>query len=340
MLTGIIHVTGEHDTGKTTFALECGADPSRLWFVDDDIKGRATVKELRDDGVDFGRYDDLVKLSENRTELEFHQTCLNLIASIEPGQYDAIVWDTWTKFAKTCHPFVVANESRFRSNWSPRGDIHGSQQWAEARDYEARLLNRLQELAPTVVIVTHLKAHYLNKARTDKEVPACSKALIRVPVMRIWLRHNNQSPVPIGLVLKRPNQKRVTDKGLRTVNILPRKIVPRPEDKSLWDTIQAYYNEPVDLRPPTLDETPNEYELSILDGTLTEEQKFTLHLMLKSGAVDRDRPETVDVLPKQETQGARVRSLFRAGKTHREIMAETGLPLPVVLTCIASLVTE
>ena len=43
-IKGIIQVTGPHDVGKTTFALECGA--KRILFVDDDIKGRNTVEGI------------------------------------------------------------------------------------------------------------------------------------------------------------------------------------------------------------------------------------------------------------------------------------------------------
>jgi hypothetical protein len=179
----------------------------------------------------------------------------------------------------------VANPAIFKQRWSPMGRIKGAQQWQEAHRYEAQILNHLQTLAPTVVIVTHLKDYYFNDAKTGKQVPACSRTLVRVPRFRIWLRHNENSPVPIGLVLKRLDKKVSTDRGLRTVSILPRKIVPRDGNQSLWDTIAWYYDNPVGLREPDELETPSEYELSILDDTLTPDQKRTLHLMLQAGAV-------------------------------------------------------
>lgn len=293
MIKGIIHVTGEHDTGKTTFALECGAEPSRIWFVDADIKGRATVEQLRESSIEFGRYDDLVRLAEDKRELEFHNACMKMIDSVQLGQFDAIIWDTWTNFAKTCHPFVLANLALFKRNWSRMGSIKGAEQWQEAQRLESEILNRLQTLAPIVIVVTHIKDHYLNNAKTGKQIPACSKTLVRVPRFRIWLRHNPSGPVPIGLVLKRIDDKQVTDKGLRTISILPRKITPGPEDYSLWDTIARYYANPIGLRKPTSDETPDEYELSILDGTLTSDQKHTLELMLKAGAIRKE--ETIDL---------------------------------------------
>lgn len=324
LVPGIIHDTGEPDVGKTTFALECGALPDRIWFLEDDVKGRATVQELMAAGHRFGRYDDLVALAKDKRELEFHQACLDLKAEVKPGQFDVIIWDTWTRFAKTCHPYVLANPAAFRQRWSAYGKIKGAQQWQEAHFYEAQILSELQKLAPTVIVVTHLKDFYLNDAKTGKQVPACSRTLVRVPRFRIWLRHNENSPVPIGLVLKRLDKKIVTEKGLRTVSILPRKIVPMDGHRSLWDTIAWYHKNPVGLREPTPQETPNEYELSILDSTLTADQKRTLELMLRAGAVSSEssEPETEQIDPDVLE---RIKSLKADGETLSAIAGKVGM---------------
>jgi len=324
LINGIIHVTGEPDVGKTTFALECGADPSRICFFDSDVKGRATVGDLLETGVGF-TYHDLVALGKGLRQVEFHEACLDLIADIKPNQYDAIIWDTWTRFGKTCHPYVMAHLQDFRLRWAPMGTIKGAQQWQEARRYEAEILNRLQTLAPTVIVVTHLKDFYVAGRRSGKQVPACSKALVRVPRFRIWLRHNPVSPVPIGLVLKRLDRKIVTDDGLRTVSILPRKITPREGDRSLWDTIGWYFENPIGLRQPTPEETPDAFELSILDGTLTEEQKVTLQLMLKAG-VGEEQPELPDPV--------QLKVMRDNGMTYRDIADETGLTVPEIVAAL------
>ena len=89
IMKGVIHVTGEHDTGKTTFALESGAQPERICFFDDDIKGRATIEDCQErwaeQGRHFGAYHDLAQLGRGKKVLEFHQACLDIINSIEPG---------------------------------------------------------------------------------------------------------------------------------------------------------------------------------------------------------------------------------------------------------------
>ena len=56
MINGIIQVTGEPGVGKTSFALQCGAPPERILFVDDDVKGRSTVDDLKSMGMEFGDY--------------------------------------------------------------------------------------------------------------------------------------------------------------------------------------------------------------------------------------------------------------------------------------------
>ena len=144
LIKGIIHVTGEHDAGKTTFALECGAQPDRICFFDDDVKGRSTVEQIKSAGVKFGAYHDLVALASGKTELDFYASCMDIVEKIKPGQYDAIVWDTWTNFQNVIHPYVLAHRSQFRATWSPMGQIKGAQEWQESHKHEAAILNQLQ----------------------------------------------------------------------------------------------------------------------------------------------------------------------------------------------------
>lgn len=300
-IKGIIHVTGEPDTGKTTFALECGASPDKICMFDDDVKGRATVADIIASGMQFGAYHDLVKLGEGLKEIEFYEACIERIQAIEKGQFDAIIFDTWTRFQKTMHPYVVTHPKEFREKWSPMGTIKGAEQWQEAERLEAQILNHLQSLCDTVIIITHLKNHYIGSAATGKQVPASGRALNRTSNLRLWLRHNPDSPVPIALVLKRINRKEfVKGKGLRTVNILPRKITPEAEDQSVWDAIKYYINKPIGNEAPVAMTMPDAYELSILDGTLTEDQRMTFNLMLKAGVLEE--PEVDEEELKQQAR--------------------------------------
>lgn len=329
-ITGIIHITGEPDSGKTSAALELAADPSVTWFLDDDVKGRATVQQLLASGVQFGRYDDLVALGRGKREIEFHEACLRLLDQVRPGEFQAIVWDTWSRFAKTCHDWVLAHPQQFRASWSSMGQIKGAQQWLEARRYEAELLHRLAELAETVVIVTHLKDHTLSGIRTGKQVPDSSIALQRVATLRLWLIRNPAGGTPLALVLKRMDKKVVENGRLYTIPVLPPKLTPQPSERSIWDVVARYWQNPVGNRPLRPEERPDEYELSIIRGTLTPDQQRVFELLLKSGLAEPEAVAEPDDLAQQ------ARTMRDAGKPLPEIATALGIPVPEV----AALLTE
>jgi len=309
LIGGITHVTGEHDVGKTTFALENGAMPSRTCFFDDDVKGRTTVDELRK-LQDFGAYHDLVALNEGKTEVDYYLAVMELIDAIQPNQFDAIVFDTWSRFAKCLHSYVITHRNEFKEHWSKKGTIKGAEEWVESQWLEARIINKLQSLAPIVVLVTHLKDYYAGDTKVPgKQIPASSRTLARVPGFRIWLKHNPESVVPIGLVLKRIATRKITPRGIRTVSVLPRKIVPRAGDESLWDTIGYYFENPVGLRELTPEEIPDEYELSILNETLTKDQKRTLMAMLKAGVVGGEEEDESEDENESGLEGMELKSI-------------------------------
>lgn len=288
---GVIQVTGEHDVGKTTFALECGASPDKILFIDDDLKGAATVSDLKEAGIHIGRYVNLVDFCSGLTEYDMHVKVMeSLIRGIKPGEFDAIIWDTWTQFSDTTYSYVKRHPGEFRENWAPMGSIKGPQMWKEARRYEARIINYMATLAPTIILITHLKQMYLSQAPVPgKQVPASSNALDRTMRMRLWLRLNPKGrPVPMALVLKRLDKKELVDDQLRTVNVLPRRLIPAEDEHSLWDTIYRYWENPMGDREPEDDEIPDEYELSLLSGTLTKEQTHTLTMLAESGLMNRD----------------------------------------------------
>jgi len=330
ILEGILHVTGEHDTGKTTFALESGAAPERICFFDDDVKGRATVNGLQRDGFKFGAYHDLIAIRDSKTELAYHEAVLRIVNAIKPEQFDVIIWDTWSHFATTCHPYVVKHPNKFRESWSPMGKIKGAQHWQEARRYEAGLLSFMATLAKQVVVITHLKDAYINDAKVpDKFIPNASKTLNRIPRLRVWLRQNpSGSPVPMALVLKRLDRKVVEDGVIRTVSVLPRKIVPLEDDRSLWDTIWRYWDNPDD-QPATL---PTTYELGILDNTLTVDQKHLLQQMIVHGLVQHEEEEievasndgSIDPTPEL------ARELAKNRVTPEQIAEQLGKPVVLI----------
>lgn len=340
LINGIVHVTGENDVGKTTFCLEYGVNPERILMFDDDIKGRGAVRQLENSGVKFGKYVDLIELSTKKTELAYHEAVLKIIEKLKPGDFDAIIWDTWTTFASTCHPYVLRHSAEFRAAWSAMGTIKGAQQWQEARRYETILLEHMLTIAPTVFLVTHLKDVYINNAKVPgKQQAAASKALDRVCTFRIWLRQNPDGrPVPIGLVLKRLDKKSfIPGKGIRTVNVLPRKIVPTSSEHSLWDTIRRYWDEPFGDREMSTEEMPDDFELSILDSTLTREQTRNFQLMLQAaGSLEPEEPESIAIESLDEDTIAQIIEMSSNGKKAPEIAVSLGIPMVDVIKTIKS----
>lgn len=299
-IKGIVHVTGESDTGKTTFALQCGAKVSRICFLDADIKGAAIAKN-----IPFGMYRDLVMETKGMKEIEIHEHCLAILQRIEPNQYDVIVWDDFSLFEKTFQPYVAKYPTKFKDRYSAKGQIKGAEIWLASFSYESQVLAYMATLADLVVIISHLKNHNINGKRTGKLVPDIKRPLIRKSSMRLWLRHNPNSAVPIGLVLKRPGRDVVLGDGTYgKINVLPRRIVPNEDDEGLWDVITRYWDEPMDLRKPLPHEYPNDFELSILDGTLTDDQK----IIFKTGKVKEE-----DMLDFSDEREDKVRELRGEG---------------------------
>lgn len=286
-ITGIVNVTGGGDTGKTTFAMNTGAEPERTAFIDDDVKGKNIVKQVERAGRKFGIYHNLIKESANgkngqMRELEFHEHCIKILDEISEreGQLDVIIWDTWTRFENTFHPVVASNPSKFKQFYSPMGSIKGAEQWNASFEYEARVLDAMTEVAPLVILTSHLK-----KDMTKRDVAEAKKPLIQKSFIRIYLRHTPNSPKPTGLFLKRPLKMDFTN-GMEPINVVHRKIT-----ELTWEKLLYYWKNPVGDNAPGPDEQLNEFELSILDGILTKDQKDVLAITRIEAEREREEEE-------------------------------------------------
>lgn len=286
-ISGIVHVTGEPDTGKTTFALECGYSPEQIVFIDADVKGRVAVQQLMAAGVKFGQYYDMVTLTKGLKEIQIYETYMKIFNSFVPGQYKAIVIDPFTQFESSIFPVVMKNPRNFRDNYSPMGVIKTSEMWQASFAHESEVLARLTECFEMVILTSHLKSYYVGNKRVDgKFVPDCKAIVTKQAFFRLWLRRNPESAVPVALVLKRLSRKGVVNGKIRTDNVLPPKLVPRSDEVSLWDVIERYWNSPFGNAKPGPKETPDEYELSILEGTLTADQRIALKIALQETEED------------------------------------------------------
>ena len=311
LFSGIVNVCGESDVGKTTFALESGAMPDRILFIDDDVKGQAIANDMARAGTPFGKYVNLVDETNGMKETDFHAYCIDMINKIESGRYDVIIWDTFSRFEKSFHPWVLTHQGQFRERWSPSGVIHGSEIWIAAQQYESQVLDMLQSKVPLVIITSHMKDENINGIKTGKRIPDCMKPVIIKSTLRIMFRHSdNGSPIPTGLVLKRIGKRSTTENGIETVSILPRKV-----ENLNWAKMRELWDNPVGNRPLTSEEMPNEFEMSMLDSSvLTDDQRLVMQLSLKGASSDINDEEDGTVLMKADMQ-----SMKEAGKSFVEI---------------------
>ena len=61
---GFVHITGPRGIGKTTFAIDTGANPARMCVLD----GEASAKDY-DKQLHFGEYHDLIEETAEAFEL-------------------------------------------------------------------------------------------------------------------------------------------------------------------------------------------------------------------------------------------------------------------------------
>lgn len=347
---GIIVISGAHDVGKTIAAFETMMEPGKSVFIDDDVKGSRMVAQLENAGVKLLQYHNLTLLQKDAagnpiTDLDYHKRVVQEVFRKIPNGCDTIIVDTWTGFAGTCHTYVTSNPSLFRKSWSPMGQIKGAQEWQAARDLEAGFIAELKGKCRTLVLVVHLKDYYENNKKIPgKQIMAGSSVLSKTPNLRMWLRRNPKgTAVPMALILKRIERVQfVPGEGLKMVSVLPTKVVPLPEETSLWQALDRYWQNPVGNRALTEDEIPTAAELAIINNTLTEEQQTLFRLMLEHGSgefepsegegvVEFDDEETLKVIR------ARIEEARAAGAlSPRAIADKTGLTIGEVIKYTAA----
>lgn len=315
----LVVASGAHDTGKTTFAISCGAKPSEIAFIDQDIKGKQIAREMNDSQTPFGMYRDLVRETAGKLELAVYDHCMSIVTELEKSQLPVIIWDTWTPFENTFQPYVQTHMNEFRAQWSAKGDIKGAQIWQSSFVLESNIINRLMNCCDLLILTLHLKDESINGRKSGKQIPDCKKALDRLANFRVFLHHSAKGPYPVMLVLKRMARFEASDDGIKPVSIFPRRVEP-----GTWDKLRWYWDNPVGDKEPTPEETPSEFELSLLDSTLTPDQKFILSL---TPVEEEEESSPVSAPVYGEDITAKVKQMRDNGKRIIEISKELNLPL-------------
>ena len=273
-IKGIYHITGEPDTGKTLLALSAFPPKETAYLFDD-------VKTPPIEPKEFAHYSDMAAKHSRLKLLEYYQAVTEEIEQLP--ECKSIIFDTWTRFGKAIRYYAKANPTEFREakTFSIKGSIKGMEEWGETHRVESDVISRLSQKCEALFLITHIKPQIKAGIQTGSYEPDAGKSFNKIANVRLWLRHNPHSGVPIALVLKRLTKIDMIKGNVRPVNVLPRKLVPEPEDHSTWDVIRRYWNNPVGNQEPKEHEIPTPFELSILDGVLTDEQKEMWHAELR-----------------------------------------------------------
>lgn len=276
---GIFLWTGEHATGKTTACLECGADPENIIFIDADVKGNKTVKNMIKIGRPFGKYINLAEMINNKDRLwQAYDSIWKILDDIPPN-IEVVVIDPETEIYQVFRDYVRQCPEEFddKKAWTKsRGSgfiFFEGKISRHAREAEQEFFNKLAQKVQAVHITAHLKNKYDGGAVIGK-IPAVTKMIDRIASMICWLQFNKDSTTPIMLFVKPYGEKTyVASKGIRTQNITPRKAIPLEGEESVWDILRRYQKEPAHNRPPLPSEEITEEDRWIIEQVLSEHQR-------------------------------------------------------------------
>lgn len=263
---GLWHIYGEDGSGKTIAALTTGVAPEDIIMIDDDsAKGRSLAEQI---GMEEGEnYFDLLSLTEGMNEVQFHTFMVEKFLPNLPNA-EVLVWDNAKRFFSSGHSFIVKNWSKFREVVRGSGAIIGAYQWGVLREqwYPTIYANLLKKYR-LVIITTHEKEQTDSSGvKTGALEPASDKSLRKAANVIIRLTKNHTgNPAPVGLVIKNMAKLQIPG-GVQSV--LPPRV-----DPFTWETVRRYLDNPVGNRELKENERPNEFELSLIEGSLTPEQK-------------------------------------------------------------------
>ncbi len=304
---GIIEIVGEHDTGKTIAALQTVYPWKKTVFVDDDVKGEATIRQLENMEEKkrteiFGSYIDLrakrAAIQKGRVPPSAQQLLEQVVEptidQICKSKWEVIVWDTWRIVYQSARGYVERNQAQFKDTvkWQGSSTIIQGLVSRVARMVEQNYMSKLRDSCELLVVTHHIKDRWVNNVVVGV-IPESSQTFDEHCFMRVWLRRNPKSKVPIILFLKRPNIPKAVKGKPRFVNIVPPKITPNAKDESIWDAIERYRIDPVESRELRPDETPTKEELAMISGELTDDQKLYMLEVLKHAESEK---ETIDGL--------------------------------------------
>lgn len=309
--------------GKTTVLKEWSYDLSKVVWIRDD------PKPLNFDTEKLGVYLHLEKETRGMKRYEIGHWFINLLDKVENKGYDGIVIDTCYYLGECICAMVDKNPGIYRENFSAMPEYKYPQIKGEGHIWHSKVLGRMAEKFKFVGLATHSMPKYDSAGvETGLSIPRVRPEVLKA-ASDIWLitPSDDGNYCPTALITKQSPKSMSTDKGERTLTILPKKVKPFNGELSLWDCYHRYYDSPISYSEKLEDyEIPSVEEMSFISGNMTPDQKRIYNLAVE---VKKKELEGMEKLLQQQKE-EQMKFITEAVKESGEVLPP--LIIPKIIT--------
>lgn len=196
----VIGVTGDMDSGKTTFGITICPGP--LTRVYDTELSSKTYTDLGFDRVDVAA-EMLKKHPRGYGAKDVFLWWRDHIRTIKPGQFRVIVLDTASEIESGLTDWVEANPEQFGKTAAQYAKF-SSLKWGDVREYWKLLLSDLASRCETFVFTTHTTKIWVDNKPTMKQKPRGKSTLEELASLYLWME---RKPDAKGNFPKRPSAR-------------------------------------------------------------------------------------------------------------------------------------
>jgi hypothetical protein len=272
---GFVHVTGPRGVGKTTFAIDTGADPKYMCVLD----GEASAKDYNRQ-LGFGEYHDLIEETFTDygmacTDTQFFLHCQSILDSLPSDKFDVLIFDNLLRFENGLVTYVNEHHADFGIS---KGQMSGMPAliWGPIKSYYSNLVVSWLGKVKMFIVTTPIGEVWVHGKPSGTEKAKGKDVLEWLTSLRVWLRFRENSKVPAGLVLK----DRVTSmQYVEGEGIIKKSVLPRRIDPCTWKQVRHYMANPANHEKPLPTEVPTADDWAILNGTLTKDKQLQLRVI-------------------------------------------------------------
>lgn len=323
-LKGIVLVTGERGTGKTSLALgHPVSSPKELGILNFD------GKEYPQLGWGFYRtYLHMLTDVEKKANAERDMT-EKVLADIKtiPDHVRILIVDAGEVLKGGLNDWTMRQAGKLKS-WSGGGTMLVISKKSYAKTVEASMLVNLLETTSieTIYVINHVKDEWENIEGSDKgvktglRIPNSSDVMAQKAVAQFWTEVNPNHSCPIVAVLKSPGMAAFENGRVMSKPMLPPRLDPvvlgdkaKTNHVAVWDIIHHYIDNGGAPVEPRQFEQPTAEQVAYMKGVMTPAQQRAWELRVKmalAGKLEEDNEE-----------------LFEAAKA----VKESGKPLPMAV---------